>query len=173
MRTYRMISGAVALATAGLLVAGCGSSSSSKPESATTVTSAAVATTAPATSGTSTGGATAVVTTATTPLGEILVDSKGMTLYVYAKDTTGKSNCNAGCATAWPPLTGAVAQAGGSVAASSLTVITRDDGSKQIAINGQPLYTFASDTAAGDTNGQGVGGVWFVVQPDGTPVKAG
>jgi len=173
MRTHRMITGPLALAALGLLAAGCGSSSSSKPESATTVTSAAVATTGTATTGTSAGGATTEVTTATTPLGEILVDSKGMTLYVYAKDTTGKSTCNAACASAWPPLAGAVAKAGSSVSESSLTVITRDDGSKQIAINGQPLYTFASDTKAGDTNGQGVGGVWFVVQPDGTPIKAG
>lgn len=99
-------------------------------------------------------------------LGTILADSKGLTLYRYAKDTTpGKSACYDGCATAWPPLTttGTATLAAG--VPGTLGTITRTDGKKQVTYNGLPLYLFAKDKDAGDAYGQGIGGVWFVVQP--------
>lgn len=92
---------------------------------------------------------------------EVLADSKGMTLYTFDKDSDGKSACNAKCAANWPPL----AAEGESKAVEGWTVITRDDGSKQWAHNGKPLYTWVKDKKAGDVTGDGVGGVWHIATP--------
>jgi predicted lipoprotein with Yx(FWY)xxD motif len=99
------------------------------------------------------------------------VDSKGMTLYMFTKDTADKSNCAGGCLTAWPPLiTSGTPVAGSGVDNSKLGAITLADGSMQVTYNHMPLYYFAKDKAAGDTFGQNVGSVWFLVAPDGTPI---
>jgi predicted lipoprotein with Yx(FWY)xxD motif len=92
----------------------------------------------------------------------VLTDAKGMTLYSFDKDAAGVSNCNDGCAAAWPPLTAdAYAAADG-----DWTIIGRADGTKQWAYDGKPLYTFASDAAPGDTTGDGVKGVWHVLKAE-------
>jgi predicted lipoprotein with Yx(FWY)xxD motif len=89
-----------------------------------------------------------------------MTDAKGMTLYTFDKDSGGKSMCNGPCATNWPPLmAGPDAKASG-----NMTIITRDDGSKQWAYKGMPLYTFAKDTKAGDMMGNGVNNVWHVAK---------
>jgi predicted lipoprotein with Yx(FWY)xxD motif len=100
-------------------------------------------------------------------LGDILTDSKGMTLYQFAKDQANVSNCSGGCAAAWPPLVVAAGQdpTAGDGVTGKLGVITRQDGNLQVTYNGLPLYFFASDSKPGDTNGQGVGGVWSIVHP--------
>jgi predicted lipoprotein with Yx(FWY)xxD motif len=99
-------------------------------------------------------------------LGNFLVDSKGMTLYMFTKDTAGVSNCSGGCTVNWPPLlTTGTPGAGSGVDASKLGTITRSDGSKQVTYNNEPLYYFAGDKNPGDTTGQGVGSVWYVVAP--------
>jgi predicted lipoprotein with Yx(FWY)xxD motif len=85
----------------------------------------------------------------------------GMTLYTFDKDQSGKSVCNAECAVAWPPLT-AAAEAKD---LGAFTVIIRDDGARQWAHMGKPLYTFAKDKAAGETSGDGVKGVWHTAKP--------
>ena len=110
-------------------------------------------------------------------LGDILVDSKGMTLYRFEKDQADVSNCNGGCAAAWPPLVVAAGQdpTAGDGVTGKLGVITRQDGSLQVTYNSLPLYYFASDSQPGDTNGQDVGDVWYVVHPTdaaGTPEAA-
>jgi len=97
-------------------------------------------------------------------LGDILADASGKTLYIFTNDTAGQaSTCNGTCATNWPPLT---IPSGSPTAPSglpgALSTIARTDGALQVAYNGMPLYTFANDTAAGQTNGQGVNNVWFV-----------
>ena len=97
-------------------------------------------------------------------LGQILTDPKGMTLYTFANDTANTSNCSVGCATAWPPLL----LASGNPEApqglpGTLGVITRADGGRQVTYDAKPLYTFANDTKPGDTNGQGLNNVWYVV----------
>ena len=93
--------------------------------------------------------------------GKYMTDFQGMTLYTYDKDTAGVSNCADQCAVAWPVYTsGATAE---KVLPTNITVITRNDGSKQFAWKGMPLYYFASDKKAGDINGDGVGGVWHIV----------
>ena len=91
--------------------------------------------------------------------GGMLVDARGMTLYTFDKDAKDKSNCNGGCAAAWPPaVVEAVASAGG-----DFTIVTREDGARQWAYKGSPLYRFAGDTKAGDANGDNQGNVWHVV----------
>ena len=90
----------------------------------------------------------------------LLTNSDGRTLYTFDKDSKGASVCNGGCAAAWPPF-----MAEGAVKGSGrFSVVTRDDGAKQWAIEGKPLYFFAADQKAGDVNGDGQGGVWHVVK---------
>lgn len=108
----------------------------------------------------------ATVEVSETDLGSILVDGEGMTLYVFDNDTDQTSACTGDCAANWPPLTDDVS-AGDGVDESLLDITERDDGTAQVTYDGQPLYYFAGDQAAGDTNGQGVGGIWWVVGPDG------
>jgi predicted lipoprotein with Yx(FWY)xxD motif len=122
---------------------------------------------ATATSGTpaaSTGVVVNVATDAT--LGKILTDGTGMTLYKYASDTSGTSTCSATCLANWPPLlaTGAVVP-DPSLTASDFSTTMTTDGRSMVTYKGSPLYHFKGDAAAGDTKGNGVGGVWSVVAP--------
>ncbi len=93
--------------------------------------------------------------------GSMLTDSKGMTLYVFDKDAGGKSACNGPCATNWPPLMASA----DAKPMGDYTVVTRDDGAKQWAYKGKPLYTWAKDAKAGDTTGDNVNNVWHVARP--------
>lgn len=105
-------------------------------------------------------------------LGSFLTDDKGMTLYLYTKDTPNTSTCYDKCATAWPPLlTTGSPVAGTGVDASKFGTTTRTDGTTQATYNGWPLYYFAKDKQPGDTTGQNVGSVWFVVSPAGDAMK--
>lgn len=120
-----------------------------------------------------TGGATVNVSD-TTDFGSILVDGEGMSLYLFTNDTqnSGASTCYDDCAVEWPPLTtDGDPTAGEGADASLLGTITRDDGTMQVTYNGWPLYYFHEDAAAGDTNGQDVGGVWFLVSPAGEAIQ--
>ncbi len=98
-------------------------------------------------------------------LDALLTDLDGKTLYIFKSDTagSGESTCYDGCAGAWPPyvVTEAPAAAHDEVT-GEIGTITRKDGSMQVTYNGYPLYYFAGDTEAGQTNGQGMGDVWFV-----------
>jgi predicted lipoprotein with Yx(FWY)xxD motif len=106
-------------------------------------------------------------------LGSFLVDDKGMTLYLFTKDTPNTSNCYDKCATAWPPLLTTGAPAGGTgVDASKFGTTKRNDGTSQVTYNGWPLYYYAKDKAPGDVVGQDVGDVWFVISPAGEKVKS-
>ena len=141
----------------------------SKPTS----TAAASATTptvlVPQTGGIAAGAATLMVAKDPT-LGSILVDGKGMTLYIFTKDEADKSPCTGGCLQAWPPfLTNGAPAAGEGVDASLLGTTTLADGSTIVTYNHMPLYYWAADTKPGDTSGQGVNNVWYVVAPDGKP----
>ncbi len=94
--------------------------------------------------------------------GKVLTDAKGMTLYTFDKDAGGKSACNGPCAGNWPPLM-AVA---GAKPANGYTVITRDDGGKQWAYKGKPLYTWKNDKKPGDISGDGfLQGAWHIAKP--------
>ncbi len=107
-------------------------------------------------------------------LGRMLVDANGRTLYLFLSDNGGASTCYGDCAANWPALTvNGKASAGDGVDASLLGTAERKDGSTQVTYAGHPLYTFAGDTAAGQTNGEGIGNTWFAVSPQGTPLKGG
>ena len=90
-----------------------------------------------------------------------LTGSKGMTLYVFDKDAGGKSACNGPCATNWPPMMAADSDK----AAGDNGIIARDDGKKQWAYKGRPLYYWIKDQKPGDTTGDGVGGIWHTAKP--------
>lgn len=105
--------------------------------------------------------------------GKILVDGKGMTLYIFTKDAPDQSNCNAGCLAKWPPLiTAGSPKADDGVDASKLGTAKLADGRLIVTYNHMPLYYWVNDTKPGDTTGQNVGSVWFVVNPDGKSVQA-
>jgi len=186
-RTHRTIFVA-SLAVAGLALAACGSSSKGAAAAGTTV--AAVTTTADAYAAPTTTAAPAVTTTAAAssaaaPTGPatvavggtmkvpVLLDGKGKTLYLFTKDTGTASTCSGKCAAAWPALlTKGAPVAGTGVDATKLGSSVQADGTSQVTYNGHLLYYFAGDKAAGDTAGQGVGGVWFVVDATGAAVTA-
>ena len=98
-------------------------------------------------------------------IGSYLTDIKGMTLYYFKKDTPGKSACEGGCIANWPPYFVDTVAAKDGLDAKNFGTITRADGKKQTTYKGMPLYFFAGDKAPGDTNGQGVKEVWYVVNP--------
>ncbi|MEU6510840.1 MULTISPECIES: SCO0930 family lipoprotein [unclassified Streptomyces] len=102
-------------------------------------------------------------------LGNVLTDGSGLTLYRFDKDTANppKSNCVDDCAKTWPPVPANDATAGAGIDKSLLGEVTRADGTKQLTIGGWPAYRYAKDVNAGDVNGQGVGGKWFALAPDG------
>jgi predicted lipoprotein with Yx(FWY)xxD motif len=92
--------------------------------------------------------------------GGVLTNTAGMTLYTFDKDEGGKSTCNGPCAANWPPLmAGADAKAAG-----DWSIVTRDDGAKQWAYKGKPIYLWAKDTKPGDKTGDGFNNVWHVVK---------
>ena len=148
-----------------LALAGCGkdaktSSSASGSKSTTTE--------APSASSSSSGG-TPIVKLTSSKFGQILTDTQGNTLYVFEKDKGTTSNCNAGCQETWPPMPVTGTPAGTGVGADDLGTTTRSDGTTQLTFYGHPVYHYAADNAAGDTSGQGIGGIWCVVDKDGNP----
>ena len=102
-------------------------------------------------------------------LGSFLTDAGGNTLYLFLPDGQGESQCYDGCEQAWPPLT-ATTSAGAGTDGDLLDTAERTDGTTQVTYNGWPLYYFANDAAPGDTNGQGVNDVWFVVDAAGDAI---
>ena len=173
----------------GLIVSACGSSTPMSP-------TATVATVVPVT-GLSTDTRSVAIPTETamppaTPtsravvnvshdaaLGQFLVDVKGLTLYVFSKDSPNTSTCSGSCSNNWPALLTNGAPLGGmglsgmgmTSSSSMLGTLTRSDGTTQVTYNGWPLYYFAGDKAAGDTNGQGKASSWYVISPAGMPVQ--
>ena len=184
-RTARPWLAGLALVVLALVVAACAPSAAQAPAQAPTQASeqgpysapaAQAPTTAPAATSPAqvASGPATVKVSQNDQLGSFLVDDKGMTLYMYTKDTPNTSNCYDKCATAWPPLlTSGAAQAGAGADPSLLGTTTRKDGSTQVTYKGMPLYYYVKDTDSSDTYGQGVGGVWFVVSPAGEIIKAG
>lgn len=103
----------------------------------------------------------------TSSLGAYLTDASGTTLYIYTKDAPNVSNCKDGCLAAWPPYGPGIAASGTynlPMLPADAGTIVGNDGMVQFTWKGMPLYYYAKDTAPGDVAGQGVGGVWYVVQ---------
>jgi predicted lipoprotein with Yx(FWY)xxD motif len=122
----------------------------------------------------STTGTSATVSLRATKLGRVLVSSTGHTLYLFGKDRNGKSACTGLCSQYWPPLLShGKASAGAGVRASMLGTTRRSNGSLQVTYNRHPLYTFALDKRAGQTNGEAnlaFGARWYAVSSGGTAV---
>jgi predicted lipoprotein with Yx(FWY)xxD motif len=167
-RAGRSLAGAAGIIAAGLLLAACtggtsyGSSSSSSSS--------------PKTSQAAQGAVGEGVHTGKTDFGKVLVDANGKTLYAFAADSPGRSNCAGSCLQYWP-----AAKASGTVTHSAdvtakLATIMRSDGTTQLTVNGWPVYTYAADSGPGQATGQGEnlsGGRWWVVAPSGTQIKSG
>lgn len=173
------IGSVLTVAAVAVTLAGCGGSS--KPAKANTAgTSAASSGTNPyATSSTTTSGSTSsgggtTVDLGSTKLGKILVDSKGVTLYLFAADKTDKSTCNSACAGAWPPLlTKGKPVAGAGVKQSLLGTTKRTDGTTEVTYAGHPLYYYAGDSGPGQATGQDLpsfGAPWYVVGANGKQI---
>ena len=148
------------LAAIAMLAAACGGDDGYGGSSATSTPAASGAQASPSAAASSGD----VVKVADTSKGKVLTDSAGMTLYTFKTDATtpGKSACNGTCASTWPALTASSVPSAVNGATGTFASISRDDGAKQLTYNGQPLYRYAGDKSPGQTNGDGIGGVWFV-----------
>ena len=154
------LAGVVAVPLVALAVAGCGGGNNNDASASPPKTAS---------------GHAATVGVANTNLGKVLVNSKGLTLYLFKKDSGTTSSCSGACATAWPPLqaTGKPT-VGTGVTASMVGTTTRSDGSRQVTYNGHPLYLYDGDSSPGDTNGQGIsafGAAWYALSASGNQVS--
>ena len=114
------------------------------------------------------------IAVATTGLGKIVVDGKGMTAYFYDLDkaNSGFSACTGQCAAIWPALTSTTATPTVTGVSGTVGIIGGTAGDTQATLNGRPLYTYSGDSSAGKTNGQGIDGIWYVVSPTGEEMKS-
>ncbi|MCU1350966.1 MAG: hypothetical protein JWM05_175 [Acidimicrobiales bacterium] len=198
MRQRRRRGVGMSLVTSALLLAGCGkkaantagdATSTPTPAGSSTTTSTpgtggsgtttstpasggGSSTTAPPSGGGGVGG-TGLGTTAKTPLGDVVVDGSGRTLYGFVPDKAKPApTCKAACAKAWPPA----AVPGGTLPSGLdpkvFSVVARADGTKQLKVAGWYAYTYAGDAGPGDVNGQGSGGQWYAISPTGTLVRS-
>ncbi|MCL1869012.1 MAG: hypothetical protein FWF90_01190 [Promicromonosporaceae bacterium] len=161
-----------ALAAAALLtaLAGCAmGSNAASPGGGGTTSGSSPSASASSTPGASSG---AVLTTSTSSLGKIVVDGKGMTVYYYSPDKpgSGKSTCTGGCAALWPAVETTSTTPKVQGVTGTVGTITGVDGKLQVTIDKRPIYTYANDSKPGDVNGQGFGGIWWVMDPTGAEV---
>ena len=159
-RPISLLAGGVLLQLAVLALAGCGGGGSSSGSSGPPKTES---------------GSTATIGVSNESLGNILVNSKGRTVYMFTRDSGTMSECSGACAVNWPPLRATGKPTIGSGAnASLISTTSRSGGAKQVTYNGHPLYLFKGDKSPGDTNGQGLnafGGSWYALSPAGDQVS--
>lgn len=148
----RAARGAALFAAVAIVLAACTGSASPTPTSAPSGAAS---------------GTTYTVNMTSGAVGNFLTGEDGKTLYIKKDDTTSQTNCTGGCLTNWPPFTLDTGEqvAAGTGVTGTLATFQRPEGQTQVTYNGHPLYYFAKDTKAGDTLGQGVGGVWSVANP--------
>ncbi len=179
-----LVPAVAALAVAATVLAACGSSSStSASTTSTTAKASTTSTTAASVSSTTAPGTTPpdyeVQVGTVSGLGKVLVDGRGLTLYLFVPDKqSGSSTCYSACAEGWPPLllpTGVTTPVAGSgVEASLLGTTHRSDGTTQVTYNKWPLYLWQGDSEPGQATGQGLnnlGGLWYVLSPNGSEIK--
>ena len=166
------------LAAAALFAAACGSSSTAagNPYVAPATSPSAAPVVAPPGIPTPAVASGIAIGLGSTRLGQVLVDGKGRTVYLFGADSGAQSACNSSaCVQIWPPvLTAGAPQAGRGVNASLLGTTTRRDGTTEVTYAGHPLYYFISDKNVGDVTGQGIngfGGPWYVVSPSGMQIR--
>ncbi|XAS67109.1 hypothetical protein V3C33_16890 [Micrococcaceae bacterium Sec5.7] len=146
----------------GLALTGCGATA------ATSTGTTSASTGAPASS-----SAPSDLKTAETTLGDIVVNGKGMSVYVFDKDVkgSGKSACTGACQAIWSAVTTSTDTPVVEGVSGKAGVITTEAGTKQVTLNGMPLYLFSKDAAPGDVKGQGVNKIWWVTTPTGEKVS--
>ena len=158
IRRRNFLGSALALPAFAVAIAGCGGGGNTPQARATPATPRGAAT----------------VDVRSTNMGKVLVDSQGRTLYLFEKDKGTRSTCSGACASAWPPFrTSGGPKAGTGVKASLLGTTARSDGKPEVTYNGHPLYYYAGDQNAGDTNGEGLtqfGAPWYAVSAAGNKV---
>lgn len=165
LRLFLPIVAAVALVA-------CSGSAASPSVAAPATPSPAATTPAASPDESSPAAGAATVMVATSDLGDILVDGEGRTLYLFTPDEAGTPTCYDDCAAAWPPLLAeGEITVGEGLDDSDFSTATRTDGGDQVKIGTWPLYYFAGDAAPGETNGQGLQGIWYVVSPSGEAIK--
>jgi predicted lipoprotein with Yx(FWY)xxD motif len=157
-RSATLLAGFAAIALAAVVLAGCGGGTSSATGALPKTTS----------------GRPATIGVASNSLGDILVNSQGRTLYLFAKDTGSTSTCSGACAVNWPPLRANGEPAIGSGVTRSLVGVSkRPDGVSQVTYNGHPVYLFKADTSAGQTGGEAInafGAAWYVLSAAGSAI---
>jgi len=157
-------------ASVAAVLAGSTTGTGGNDQETTTTAQATETTGSAATTTDSMDGNATVAVRSTDEYGDVLVDSEGLSLYLFTEDEGSTSTCYDGCADNWPPLTVDGEPTAVSGVTATLGTTERDDGSTQVTAAGKPLYYFAGDSAPGDTNGQGVGGVWLLLAPDGSQI---
>ena len=158
----RLVILAVGAGAVAVVAAGCSSSGTSSPSSASSSGSSQAS-----------GRTATIVKAASSPLGQILVDGSGRTLYLYTPDTGTTSTCTGSCASIWPPdtTTGKPQESG--LNASLLGTTTRtDDHATQVTYDGHPLYYYSGDAKPGDVNGEGLMSIWYVLSPSGSAITS-
>ncbi|MEP7054079.1 MAG: hypothetical protein ABI912_02380 [Actinomycetota bacterium] len=173
-RRLRTISLSAAALSAAIFLSACGNdykSSDTKAGNAGSTSAVAGAASSPAAS----AGAVKLATVTDAKLGDVVADGTGFTLYRFDKDSAKPptSNCSSDCATTWPPVIATGKPAITGVDAVLVGTVKRADGTEQVTLNGWPIYRFSGDTAAGQTNGQGIGKLWYAVTPTGGKAGAG
>jgi predicted lipoprotein with Yx(FWY)xxD motif len=164
--------GALLAIVGALVIAGCGgggsSSSSSSPESAGGENAGAT------TASEGGSGESTIAGAEVGGLGSVLVDSEGMTVYLYTPDKGTESTCYGECESFWPPVMAeGKPTAGEGATSSALGTTKRKDGTMQVTYEGHPVYTFSGDSSPGEANGQEDDDVWFVIDEAGEAVKGG
>jgi predicted lipoprotein with Yx(FWY)xxD motif len=167
---YRVLTASAVFGT--FLLTACGSATAPGSAYSGAETATVMSGTSPAASASASGpasgmsAASAVLTVRKTPIGYVLANVNGYTVYWFARDRRGGSHpaCAGSCLLAWFPVKGQPAPADGTTLAGKLGCITRPGGVMQATYNGYPLYTFGSDSAPGMTNGNGSGGAWHVIR---------
>ncbi|MFD9124880.1 hypothetical protein [Kitasatospora sp. NPDC059571] len=166
---------AAGIAAAALVLTACDPDSGSGYGSGSSAAAGGDASTAPAAAPPA-GNSPAKLVAVTSPqLGPIVTDAAGHTLYRFDKDTSkpSASNCTDACAVKWPPVIAQDKPELSGVGSALVGTVARPDGTMQVTLNGWPLYRFAGDSAAGQVNGQGVGGTWFASTPEGKKAQGG
>jgi predicted lipoprotein with Yx(FWY)xxD motif len=177
MRRIHKLAVPTVVAAAAFIAAACGSNGASGDpygQAAPTTANPTYGQSPPSAAPAAGQTAPSLVAVAGSPLGQLIVDGSGRSLYLFEGDTTNASTCYDACAEAWPPLlTVGSPDAGPNVSHPDLATATRRDGAVQVTYHGHPLYSFVGDKHAGDTNGQGLtafGASWYVVGADGTTI---
>ena len=168
----------MAIAIAALVLVACSQAGSGASSSASLAASSSASSSAEASESEEASGSAEAsgeeggeyeITVSDTSAGDALAGEDGMTLYTFDQDTGSESTCYDSCEDSWPPFTvddGEEATAGDGVT-GEIGTTTRDDGKTQVTYDGHPLYYYAGDNAAGDAEGDGIGGIWHIATPQG------